>query len=102
MPPEPSWTTTRLGTVSPLTQLRSEALGRVVPWGHTVRKLEAVAPVTVTLATTAPAPVGTVAIPVTWTLRDPPGPRVPVPVPPPLHWLATTPVWTARVSQMRE
>src|SRR2546426_12739258 len=49
----PTLTTTRLGTVSPGTQFRSEALGRVAPSGHTVRKLEAVVSVTVTFSTTA-------------------------------------------------
>src|ERR1700730_1142822 len=73
-PPVPSATWTRLGTVLPAVQLRLDATGRVTPVGKTVRKLAPVVLVTVTLTTTAEAPVGTPPCPVTCTSRDSCGP----------------------------
>src|SRR5438105_3808108 len=52
-PLEPSFTTTRLGIVTPPTQFRSELPGRDAPSGQTVKKLGAVVSVTVTFRTTA-------------------------------------------------
>src|SRR5215831_7521495 len=78
MPPEPTLTMTRLGTVWPPTKLRLDAVGWVAPAGQTVRKLGAVGLVTVTLRATADTPVaGTPPTPVTWRLRVTPGPNGP-------------------------
>src|ERR1700681_1708286 len=74
-PFDPNATSTRFGTVCPLTQLRLDASGRGTPAGHTVRKLGAVVFVTVTFRTTALTPVdGTETCPAIWTFRFPPGP----------------------------
>ena len=78
-PPLPTPTSTRLGTVWPLTQLRFDAVGRVTPVGYTVRKLLAVVLVTVTLSTTALASARTWPTPVTGIVRDEPGASGPAP-----------------------
>src|SRR6267378_4335519 len=68
---------TRLGTVWPATQFRVEAVGRVRPVGQTVKTLDAVVLVTVTLRIAAEAPVaGTPPAPVTWMSSAPLGPTV--------------------------
>src|SRR5712691_11750179 len=58
MPAVPTLTVTRLGTVWPATKFRFEMTGGPPPVGKTVRKLGAVALVTVTLSTTAATPTG--------------------------------------------
>src|ERR1700716_1640179 len=74
-PFNPTATSTRFGTVWPLTQLRLDASGRATPAGQTVRKLAAVVLVAVTFRTTALTPVaGTGPCPAIWTSRVPPGP----------------------------
>ena len=65
-----SLTTTRLGTVCPATQLRSEVPGSGVPPGTTSRKLGAVVSVTVTFSTTALGGTGSV------ILGTPPWPAI--------------------------
>src|SRR2546426_11294503 len=67
-----TFTTTRLHTVWPATKLRSEAFGRLAWFGHMVRKLVAVAPVTVTLSTRA---FGGVGVPDPGIPPTPPTPR---------------------------
>ena len=57
MPPVPSLTCTRFGTVCPATKFRFETFGRLAPVGYTVTKLEVVGLVMVTLSTTADTPV---------------------------------------------
>src|SRR2546425_845426 len=75
LPPVPTFTTTRLGMVTPPFQLRFEARGLGWPVGHTVRKDPAVVSVTVTLSTTADTPLaGTPPTPVTVKSSEPPGP----------------------------
>src|SRR4029077_14888828 len=69
-PPEPTATSTMLGTVLPAVQFRLEARGWGSPAGQTVKKLGAVVSVTVTLSITALTPLaGTPPCPRTWTLR---------------------------------
>src|SRR5271165_2001331 len=75
-PPEDRGMITRLGTLSPAEKLIFDASGRTVPSGKAVRKLVAVPPVPVTLATTALAPEGTPPSPVTCTSSVPPAERV--------------------------
>src|SRR5690349_9779466 len=69
-PLAPILTVTAFGMVWPWTKLRLDASGLVWPAGQMVKKLGALALVTVTLRTTAVAPAGTPPLPVTWTLRD--------------------------------
>src|ERR1700686_2138010 len=77
-PAVPTGTSTRFGTVLPATQFRFEASGRVPPAGYTVRKLEAVVLVTVTLSTTALALAGAPGVtPATVRLMDPAAPTGP-------------------------
>src|SRR5207244_156973 len=81
VPSEPTLATTRLGTVTPATQFRSEAFGLVPRPGNTVRWLAAEVFVTVTLTTTAVGGVlalirGTVPMPATATFSTPFPPRV--------------------------
>ncbi len=67
LPPVPTPTITRLGTVWPATKLRLDASGMVTPVGHTVRKPAVLAFASVTFKTTADTPLdGTPPRPVTW------------------------------------
>src|SRR6266853_3907818 len=67
LPPVPTPTITRLGTVWPATKLRLDASGMVTPAGHTVRKPAVLAFASVTFKTTADTPLdGTPPRPVTW------------------------------------
>src|SRR2546422_1434959 len=76
MPPAPIGTTTRLGTIWFLTQLRFDASGRVEPVGYATRKVDAVVLTTVTLRTAASAPTpGMPPAPLTWTSIVAPCPR---------------------------
>src|SRR5690349_11292288 len=86
VPVELTPTVTRLGTVWPTTKLRFDAVGGVVPLGHTVTWLGTVGLVTVTFITTAdtrPA-AGTPPRPLTCRVRDCPAVKgvagVPLPV----------------------
>ena len=77
MPPDPTGTMTRLGTVWPAAQFRLEAVGRARPAGHTVKKLGAVVWVAVTLRIAAETPVGgTPPAFVTWISSVLPAPTV--------------------------
>ncbi len=58
LPPVPSFTITRFGTVCPPTKLRFDDRGRALPAGHTVRNDGPTGLVTVTFKTTEPAPAG--------------------------------------------
>src|ERR1700723_1225539 len=99
--PVDGWTvaTSRLALVSPAPRFRSEELGTVVPLGNTVRKVDWVGPMPVTLTTAAVAPTGTPARPrtliVIW-LALPPSMA-----PWAVHWLDGLNELAGRVSQTR-
>src|SRR5437870_2190174 len=76
LPPAPSPTETRLGTVSPLTQLRLDAVGSDAPVGKTVKKPAVVSSTAVTLRITEVALEGTLMPPMARS-RLPPGPSLP-------------------------
>src|SRR6266568_6849132 len=68
--PATNGTITRFGTVCPGIQLRLDAVGRVLPFGNTVKKPLAVWSTAVTLRTTAVTPVvGTPPKPATCTFN---------------------------------
>src|SRR5713101_1577971 len=77
LPPVPSSTDTRLGTVSPADQLRLEAVGKGAPVGKTVKKPAVDESTAVTLRIAAVAFTGTLLVPPTTRLTLAPGPSGP-------------------------
>src|SRR5690242_16866593 len=83
LPPSPILAITPLGTVELVTKFRLDAVGRVVPHGHTVAKPAPADSVTVTLSTAVDALAGTSARPATGISITEAGLWKPAPAPAP-------------------